>query len=157
MSSSSSAPTMLRDPAAGGARGIGVHIRTALTRGRLTASLAAGEDASASPELALRARQLTTTRNRSSIALSLERAVADAEAPRSSRSSAAPLARPDVRAARAALRDLAGALRNQHEVSPRGVALTEMLLTDGSGPLYVERTTDALWRAVIEATDALRV
>jgi hypothetical protein len=62
-----------------------------------------------------------------------------------------------VRAARAALRDLAFALRSDGPVSAQGVALTERLLTDGTSPLYLERTNDALWRAAVEATQALRV
>ena len=51
---------------------------------------------------------------------------------------------------------LALALREQDAVSPRGVALAEQLLTDGTGPLYIERTNDALWRAAVDALEALR-
>jgi hypothetical protein len=96
-------------------------------------------------------------RRRVAIARALDQALANAEDPRVRMSAAVPLARRDVRAARSSLRDLAAALREDGEVSPRGVALAERLLTDGTSPLYVERTNDALWHAVNDATVALRV
>jgi hypothetical protein len=154
---SPSAHPLLRDPVIGGSWTIGVRVRTALNRTSLTAALAAGEDPHSRADLALRARQLTTMRSRNSIARSLEHAVRSAEDPRPRMSSAVPLARRDVRAARSALRDLVAALLQEGDVSPRGVALAERLLTDGTSPLYLERTNDALWRAVVNASEALRV
>jgi len=148
-------PAQLRDPATNGSRSLALRMRTAINRPRLTASLAAGQDPASNPELGLRARQLTAMRHRVAIARALEETVASAEDPRVRMSAAAPLARREVRAARSSLRRLAAALREDGEVSPRGVALAERLLTDGSGPLYVERTNDALWRAATGATEAL--
>ena len=57
------------------------RVRTAVHRGRLTRALAEGADSSASPELALRARQLTSERNRRTLARGLRRTIAEARQP----------------------------------------------------------------------------
>jgi hypothetical protein len=44
-----------------------------------------------------------------------------------------------VLAAHAEIFELAAALRSPGPVGPRGVALANLLLTDGTGPLYVPR------------------
>jgi hypothetical protein len=124
-------------------------------RTRLDRTIAEGADPSASAELALRAEQLTRDSHRRALADSLEEAMSIAEG-RSRRVSASPpLARREIRAARATLLDLSHALRNDETVDPAGVALTLQLLTDGAGPLYIEERHDALWHAARRACVAL--
>ncbi len=135
---------------------IGLYLRALAHRGRLDSELLEGADPGVSAELELRAAQLTSRRHRRVLADSLEEIMRVAErssAPRVSAS--APLVRADVRAARAALLDLECSLRREGDVRPAGVILAERLLTDGSGPLYVESENDALWHAARDASAAL--
>jgi hypothetical protein len=135
---------------------IGVHVRVLLHRTRLDNALLDGADPASSPELGLRARQLTATRHRRVLADSLDEVMRIAEGPKAPRLAAsAPLVRADVRAARGALLDLGRSLQREGEVNPAGVILAERLLTDGSGPLYMKAENDALWHAAHEANAAL--
>jgi hypothetical protein len=133
---------------------IGLRVRVLLSRGRLDALLLGGVDLDGSPELALRAAQLTSSRHRRALANSLGAVLGAAEGDRP-RSAAVPLARGEVRAARAALGELEQALRERATVEPAGVVLTERLLTDGTGPLYIHAKTDGLWHAAKCASAAL--
>jgi hypothetical protein len=134
---------------------LGVRTRVLLHRGRLDAQLARGAAADESPELALRARQLTSEHNRRELAETIERLVRVAHGTAARRSSSPPLARRDVCACSRQLMDLARLLRARPEVSASGVALIERLITDGTGPLYVYGSNDALWQAVCDAGVAL--
>ena len=135
---------------------IGLYIRVLLHRGRLDGELLEGTDPSKSPELQLRARQLTAQRHRRVLADSLDEAIRTSERSLDQRISASvPVVRVDVRAARAALLDLECSLRRDGEVDPVGVVLAERLLTDGNGPLYVKSANDALWHAARDASAAL--
>ena len=58
-----------------------IRLRTNVHRARLTRALAEGADPGASDELALRARQLTSERNRKTLARSLRRSIAEAHRP----------------------------------------------------------------------------
>ncbi len=60
-----------------------------------------------------------------------------------------------VEIARPALEQLAGALRSRESVQPRGVALTQLFLTDGASPLYRPASPDSLNEAAREALLAL--
>jgi hypothetical protein len=133
----------------------GLFTSVLLARGRLDELLANGADPADSPELALRAQQLTSERNRRTLADSFERIVAIAEGPEPARNASPRLARRDVMACRATLLDLARALRDYADVNPRGVALAQRLITDGTGPLYSRAGDDALWRAAHDANAAL--
>jgi hypothetical protein len=136
-------------------RGLGLRVRVLLARTRLDRSLAEGADPSESPEIALRAVQIISGRHRRMLAAGLDRILAEADGRSPRRSSAIqPIAR-DVRAARAALIELSFALREDAAVEPAGVALTQRLMTDGAGPLYVSSRDDALWHAVRDAREAL--
>ena len=145
-------PAARRDDASLAAR-----IRALLRSARLDRELADGTSPYASPELTLRARKLTRSAYRRTLANSLDEAVSIAEGRQQRVNPAAPLATREVRAARAALLDLARSLRARGDVSPQGVAMAQRLLTDGSGPLYVTREHDALWHAARRATEALRL
>jgi hypothetical protein len=136
---------------------LGVRLRTRLRAAELDRLLAGGADPAETPELKLRADRLTGRARRRRLANSLEEAVRIAESREVRVTSMPPLARREIRAARASLIELALALRSERQVSPAGVALAQRLLTDGSGPLYVTAGYDALWLAARRATVALEL
>jgi hypothetical protein len=136
---------------------LGVRFRALVRRGRLDAMLADGADPASSAELALRANRLTTRAYRRALADSFDEALSIAEGRELRLSAAAPLARREVRAARAALLELSRALRSDRQVSPAGVALAQRLLTNGDSPLYMTAEHDALWHAARRATVALEL
>jgi hypothetical protein len=105
---------------------IGVHLRVLSHRTRFDEELLGGVDPASTPELRLRARQLTAQRHRRALADSLKDAVLSSERGTAPRFSAS---------------------------VPVGRA--ERLLTDGNGPLYVRSEHDALWHAAREASAAL--
>jgi hypothetical protein len=65
--------------------------------------------------------------------------------------------RPAVRAGREAIVALAERLEGWPAVSPRGVALTRVLLTDGLSPLFNPNSERSVIEAVWEINDALEV
>lgn len=98
--------------------------------------LAAGASPWSSDELALRARRLTSRRGRGRLAGGLTRAARDVHTGPPGFSAAA---RPDPRevlAARTVLYAIARRLQAREPVAPRGVAMLQELLTDGTSPLY---------------------
>ena len=135
---------------------IALRIRVAWHRTRLDQMLADGVAPDETPELGLRARQVVRVGNRIALANSLEDIVQSVRSGRTRRSGASPpLATRDIRACTAALLGLALSLRSKGEVPVRGVALTQRLLADGAGPLYVYGRDDELWHVVREASTAL--
>ena len=126
-----------------------------LHRSALDAQLAAGADPDSASELALRAGQLTSRSHRRRLADSLDDIVALAEGGRPRVSSVPPIRLREVRAARAALLGLARDLRRDGLVAAAGVAQTQRMLTDGTGPLYVTACQDGLWQAARNADEAL--
>jgi hypothetical protein len=106
-----------------------------LRRATLDRLLAAGVDPSWTPELELRAAQVTSRRKRRPLARSLDTAVSDAHRP-PRWSCKAPLNRPAVRAAAPALRALAADLAADVRPGAQGVELAKQLVTDSSSPLY---------------------
>jgi hypothetical protein len=124
------------------------RLQVLLRRGRLDFELGAGTDPRGVPALALRARQLCRPRYRRHLALSVQRLVEEIDTdPASYLSSAVPLQRHHVAAARGTLLALAGALRDVDPVNPRGVALTLRLITDPASPLYSGSAMDLQSRA----------
>ncbi len=140
------------------ARGPLLRLRVAWRRVELDRELAAGAAPHCSAELVLRAERLLRPRNRRLLASSLERAVevAGRRGPRPLSAAVQP-ARGAVRAARPQMLALARALRDRGEVSARGVALSELLLIEGSSPLYVEERRGDLVAALLDALEALAV
>jgi hypothetical protein len=130
-------------------------VRTGLRRASLDRLLAQGVTPAESPELALRALQLTRARHRRSLADSLEEVVGVAQGERRGRSASPSLATRDIRASSPVLLQLARVLREDRDVYASGVALTQRLLTDGMGPLYVYGLDDELWHAARDAVAAL--
>jgi hypothetical protein len=126
-----------------------------LRRGSLDRSLAHGADPTASRALARRARQLTSRRCRRGLADGIRNLVDEAEAPSRGYTAAAPPQRREILREQDVLLALAADLAGDDEVSPRGVALIEALLTDGTSPIYAPGPEGALHRALIHARAAL--
>lgn len=150
-------PTRLRRRSGGGSqrRGLGARAGALLLRVRLDRMLAEGVPPTLSPALRLRAQQITSLSHRRKLADSFEAILDACERPAPRRTSAVPTVRREVRASRAAILDLCHELRARPHVAPAGVALAQQLLTDGTGPLYLESHNDALWHAVRRAAAAL--
>ena len=125
--------------------------------GELDRQLAAGASPAATALLAIRAGQLTGRRLRERVAAGLTRAVRDAERGACGFSAAARPDRHEVIAARTVLATLDRRLRGAEPVTAQGVALLELLLTDGTSPLYAPNEPGALGsrlRAAAAALDA---
>jgi hypothetical protein len=131
--------------------------RVWLRRGALDRRLAHGADPNATPELSRRARQLTSRRCRVGLAEGIRSLVEEAEHPARGYSSAAPLNRRAVLHERGFLLELVEDLVGDDELSPRGVALIEGLLTDGTSPVYTAGPSGDLHRALIHARAALHL
>ena len=103
----------------------------------LDRAIASGADVSASPLLAARAAQLTRPGMRRQVAASLEQvaALADGCCPRFR---VVPR-RAVTRQNREELIKLAGILRDGGPAYARGIALLELVVTDGAGPAYTDR------------------
>jgi hypothetical protein len=129
--------------------------RVWLRRGSLDRSLAAGADPAASPELARRARQLTSRRRRAGLAASIRNLLDTAERRPRGFTSAVPIQRRAILRERQMLLQLAADLESQDELEPRGIALVERLLIDGGSPVYVDRPEGALHGALVHAHAAL--
>lgn len=95
-------------------------------------------------------------RTRTRLAESLEEIQRSAVRP-AGISSRVPVRRDAVIEARAELGSLAAALRANGECQPRGVALVQILITDGAGPLYGRGPEVDLVAALNEAHQALRL
>jgi hypothetical protein len=129
--------------------------RVWLRRGSLDRSLAAGADPAASPELSWRARQLASRRYRCGLAASIRNLLAAAEEPARRYSAAVAVQRREILAERERLLELAADLESPDELEPRGVALVERLLTDGSSPVYLSSPDGSLREALGQARAAL--
>jgi hypothetical protein len=121
----------------------------------LDQALAAGADPAASPELALRARQLTGPDTREAIAAALEEAIAEAVRPPRGLTARVPVHGAQVLAARPFLERLAGELRAARRPRAQGVVRAQRILADGTGPLYAPAPPGELARLAWRACDAL--
>lgn len=106
-----------------------------LNAAQLDARLATGQDPRASAAFACRAEQLVSGRSRRQLAAAVER-VCLRRHERAAFSAAIPTDGQAIELARPALEQLARALRSDEPVQPGGVALTKVLLTDGTSALY---------------------
>ena len=125
-------------------------------RDELDRRLAEGADPDSDPLLHTRAERLVTPASRAVLAAGLERAVAAAYDPGAALSSSAPVRRGPVRGARHELMGLAGDLRHMPHPRPRGVAMAELLLTEGSSVLFTAESSAEVARAARDAVDHLR-
>src|SRR5436305_4989785 len=103
--------------------------------------LAAGEDPWTSEALALRARRLTTARNRARLANGLAGALRSAGTGAAGFTAAVRPTAPDVLEGQSVIVSLERRLREPGPVGAQGVAIIRLLLIDGNGPLY--RPSDA--------------
>jgi hypothetical protein len=133
-----------------------LRLKVYIVRGSLDRQIAAGRLCGASPALRLRTRQLSDRHTRLQLARSLRKVVAYAEASvaRPIRS-AVVIETGAVLGARHPILGTAERLEGTAPVHPSGVAMVQVLLTDGLSPLFnrcSERTiVEALW----EVADAL--
>jgi hypothetical protein len=134
-----------------------LRIRVYLFRGRLDRQLASGHDSEESAALALRARQLSSPRARAQVASNLRGVVDYADSHESRRAiSAVVIETGAVRRAREAIIGLAERLEASAPVHPAGVALAEVLLTDGRSPLFNPNPEQTIAEAVRRVQAALR-
>lgn len=120
---------------------------------RLDARLAAGEDPFSSPALALRAARLSSTRLRRQLAEGIEHALAGGG--NGTLTAAVPADAAAVEIARPALVQLAAALQSRDRVGVRGVAMTQLLLTQPGSALYAPGSPEELYGRAREALLAL--
>lgn len=129
--------------------------RVWLRRGSLDRRLAAGVDPQASPELARRARQLTSPRFRAGLAAAIRNLMDAAEEPRRGLTSAVLIQRHGILGERGALLELAADLESDDRLQPRGIALVERLLTSPDSPVYLSSPEGTLREALGQARAAL--
>jgi hypothetical protein len=146
-------------PPAGARRGMpamGLRMRVWAGALALDCRLAEGVWPTNSPELALRARQLTSARSRRALAGALTAAVQAAR--RSSRpgTAAVPLATAGVRDAAGLLGCLARDLMTISDPPVRGVALASFLVCDPMSPLYNRSSRVTVGEIAGRACAALR-
>ena len=129
-----------------------VRMVARLRRTSLDRALIAGADPSSGGLVAARALQLTSAACRARLAAGLELLTVAAERPvrrpvgrRAVAGHVVP-SRAAVLANRAELLDLARVLRDKVPLYARGLAIIELLVTDGSGPAYTDSKGDVLAR-----------
>jgi hypothetical protein len=148
------------------ARGVPTHgllteaVRTRIhavtKRGAFTRALAAGADPLARPELAARAAQLISRRERAIIARSLRRTLRDAYASRATLGGPALIRRGAVRHAEDVITAVISRLEGPHPVTPQGMAQIERMLTNAdNSPLYNDAAPGALRSAMSAVLCAL--
>ncbi len=125
-------------------------------RRSLTRELSEGANPASSPELTLRAEQLTSDRTRRTLARSLRRTVHEARHPAPRRVGFALVRRGALMDAADAIDVLVKRLHSPGPIAAEGAALIERMLSDGAwSPLYSTAPAGALRRLVILATAAL--
>jgi hypothetical protein len=131
------------------------QLRARLLSDRLDRWIAAGRAPDGNALVATRARQLVSLRERERLACALDGVKVAARTRRPTLASSAPLNLEAARLASPALVELSRALRVRHRVDPRGVALTQLLLSDPASPLYRPDHPTAAYEEFREALVAL--
>jgi hypothetical protein len=135
---------------------VGTRIHEATKRGAFTRDLAAGADPLARPELAPRAAQLISRRERTIMARSLRRTLQDAHASRLTLGGPALIRRGAVRHSEDVITAVVKRLDGPHPVSPRGMAQIRRLITNAdNSPLYNNTAPGALRQAMSTVLCAL--
>jgi hypothetical protein len=131
---------------------IKLRIRVATKRHALTRQLAEGADPNSTPELALRARELTSQRRRRQMARTLRRTVSEARRPAMTRALVSILNRRAVLEANDAIQATIARLASPDPVAVKGMAMLDRLITDGtSSPLYDRVEPGTLRRELLVA------
>jgi hypothetical protein len=124
----------------------------------LDRALAAGRPSEASADVALRARRLTELSKRRELARTLKDLIARARpVPTSLAAARVPIARHAVLTYSDQLTRLVDELLTPGPVAAAGVAQVQLLVTDGTGPLYNPTSRVDLATAVERAIEALRL
>jgi len=122
-----------------------LRLRVALHRDALDRELARGVDPTGRRQLAMRAAQLEHPRHRSALARTLRRLVDEAQARRPAARAIVPIARRQIRAHASDVLELAVRLDCPHPADPAGIAVAQLLVTDGlESPLYAADERSAL-------------
>lgn len=121
---------------------------------RLDNALARGVSPDSSVLLSLRAHALIGRPERVELARALRHALAEAQAPRAW-SACAPVCRRSVVRCAEMIEALARRVEDPGQVQVRGLAMTHVLLRDGSSPLYAGSQPQELARALRGAAAAL--
>jgi hypothetical protein len=121
-----------------------VQLAARLVRGMLDRALTDGADPAASPLIAARTAQLGRGSTRARIADGLERLALSADNPRG-RARILPSCAA-ILGNRSELLELAAMLRGDRPLYARGVAMLNVILTDGTGAAYTDRSGAALTR-----------
>ena len=153
-----SARKSVETPYADGARPGSLKLRMAVAarRNALTQELAAGANPASTPERALRASQLTSDRRRRQLIRTLNRTLAEAQRPSVTRSLVTIVNRRAVLDAESAIQAMIERLRSPEPVTVTGMALVELIITDGvASPLYGRTEPGTLRRNVLVATAEL--
>jgi hypothetical protein len=134
----------------GGEPGPLLRLLVRLRASRLDRLLAGGANPAESPELSLRAEQLSDRRERERIARSVDELLHLASQDRAAflGYSRIPFARHQVRANRESFRQLADVLRSDRAIRPRAIAMARQLLSDFRGPIYTAGPAYRLSEAV---------
>jgi hypothetical protein len=122
----------------------------------LDRALAEGVPPERTVALALRARRLVEPGTAAGLARALQRVLRDAIAPDPG-AARMPTRRDAVRAAAGEIDDLAHRLVAPHPPAVAGLAQANLLVTDGTGPLFSARATETLLSAVRRARAALEI
>jgi hypothetical protein len=130
----------------------GARVSARLRAAALDRALAGGAVPESDVAVTLHARRLISPTTRRQLAYTLRGIVESARRP-----SRPPARWPDAQVARAGsdLLALAERLERREAVDARGVARVRVLLSDGGGPLHVNRDADGLVQAAREAVAAL--
>jgi hypothetical protein len=145
-----------RDNNSDGSRSLRLRLRTARGRAELTREIAEGTNPSTRPELALRAAQLTSDRNRRTTARNLLRTISEAHKPPMTRSRMVMVQRAAVIEAESAINAMIERVRSPKPVQAQGMALAERILTNADGsPLYNVSEPGMLRREMRGAASAL--
>lgn len=118
--------------------------------------LASGISPQASEALALRARRISGHKSRANVASGLIRALFSAEDAAPGFTAAERARQREVLAARTVIAALDRRLRAPEPVAPRGMAMLHVLLTRGTGPLYLPGEPGALGDQLRAAAAALQ-
>jgi hypothetical protein len=129
---------------------LGARIVARLRPRSLDRDLIAGVDPSTCAWLAARARRLTSRAHRALLAATI-RLILEPPGALPGRSKVRP-ATEAIRENETALRAIAEVLTDSRPVYARGMAMLEQLLSDGTGPVYTDRSG----RALAEALSATR-
>jgi hypothetical protein len=133
------------------------RVRARLRARALDRALAAGAPWESEPAVALRARRLTEISKRAELARTLSQLVNRARQASSTATSQVPIARRAVLGATEELSELASELVAPGPVGASGVAQVQLLISDGTGPLYNPHCRTDLATAVKRAIEALRL